>query len=262
MKKWLILAVLSLAATSVHAKFGVGLSINHWEMAGDDLDATASDMRGQGPFVAPFQVDVDKENISGELEVFYDGMISEALGWGVRAGYWISPKAEGKDSYSILNPYDSGDSAENSATSIPVSVYLRKPFSDGKVSVTGGAGMEFIKAETKFQFHDPADSLNGTFKDNKVAPFIHIGGEYHVHPQFSIGLNLKYLFSAEMDDFKGTPTSTYLNPGEAKLVMINDSPFGEFLDATDNPSASGQRPYKVDFGGLRIGIAARFYFGH
>lgn len=256
--KWLMMVVALSLAPASHAEFGVGVNVNAWKM--DDAELNRHRQNTLDIAATPSRTKLDSGTFFGEIELFYERPIVESLSWGVRAGYSTFPTAEMEDRYSNFADYDSGNKAKAKAVSFPVSGYVRKSFASSPVSLLGGAGLEFIQAETKYEYEDPVDSLSGTFKDEKWAPFIQVGADCRVHSRVTIGFNMKYLFSAELDDFRGTPSSTYLAPGQTKLVMRNDPGFGEFIDTENSPVPGSARAYQVDFGGLRFGINAKFHF--
>lgn len=257
----LALAALFLAAGAVHAKVGVAVSANHWEMDDKDLQKEASDTRNDGSLSPSITEVKKKKSLAGAFDLFVERPLREDLDWGVSFGYALSGKAKLDETYSNVTPYDTRVTLENRAESFPLCFYLRKTTASRRFSWVGGLGAEYIRAEAELTMRDLTDSLQGTFEDTAIAPFLRAGGDYHVTPSFSVGIGLKYLFSAELDDFRADTNGGGFATGNHRLVMVQDPPFGEFVSLSDPTVTQPTRPYKVDMGGLRIGLTFRYAFG-
>lgn len=115
-------------------------------------------------------------------------------------------------------------SYKNSAYAIPFSFYVKVRQAE-KINAFAGVSVDYLKAKVVRQI-----GVNKkTFTDSKLAPGISIGAEIFPHDSVSVLFGLKYILGGEI----------------AKLKASDGTKLG----------------FKYDYAGLRINLAARYYFG-
>ncbi|KAF0127322.1 MAG: hypothetical protein FD189_389 [Elusimicrobia bacterium] len=265
MKKRLCFAVLAaglLVAADrqpVAAGFGIGADVNYWEMdAGDfkkDMDNLARQAKAFGD---GFSGKIEQGVLSPELKVFYehplkdDWSIGASLGFGVPAGVKYAMAYTDK-----LFPAASWTMKwEGTAWNVPFLLYAARRTE--KLAWFGGLGVNYHVMDTRGSINYSSGGEWFVSEKTKFIPQAALGGEYFVGENFSLGLNLKYLFAGKVEDFRGSTSSL----GKSKLIMDKDA-YGEYITIIPASQAltGSQRPFGYDMSGLRIAVAAKYYFG-
>ena len=245
----------------LYAGWGVGTDIGYWKMDADDLKTDMKD----GALTAADSGDgytgkITQGTINPGLRFFYEYPLKNEWLMGASLGFGKSASIKYSSAYTdSLVPADSwSNKLENTAYNIPFEFYAR--WKKEKIAFSGGLGLNYFVMKTEIKTSDSSGDYSGDFDKNKIVPHVSLGGEYFVKENFSLGLNLKYLFSGKVDDFRGDFTGV---SGEQKLIMAYDPPYGRYLDMVPSSQAlsSGDKLFGYDMSGLRINLAANYYFG-
>lgn len=246
-------------AGGAKAGWGVGLDAGFWTADADEFKKDMRNLRNEAADLGDgFSGKTTQYRLNPGLHFFYERPLNSEWDLGASLGYGKAAPAEYSyrydDAATPANSYSA--KFENTAYAAPFSLYAK--FKKGKTNLFGGAGLDYISTKLKADVAGAA-AESGSFEDNKLIPNVSAGGEYFVAKNFSVGLNLKYLFAGKMDNFRGNYSTA---SGKQKLIMATD-PYGEYMDFIPESQAlsSGQRRFKYDFSGLRINLAARYYFG-
>jgi opacity protein-like surface antigen len=251
-----IIILLCLSSVS-HARWGFGAHLGHWESDADDFQKELTAVTSDPSFAGPEEGSVNSGSLNWGIEGFYEKNFTSRYQFGVSLGIGMAPAAELNERLTDVSPLDIMWHFKTETVVLPLSFYLKRDF-DRPWSFLAGVGGDYIRSRIKFDASDSSGGASGHFDQDKLVPHILAGAEYRLTRQISLGLNLKYLFSAVLEDFRGDFTGE-----ERQMAMEADPPYGEFivLPGASEPLTSDQRPFKMDFGGLRINLTTRYYFG-
>lgn len=255
-------AALLLAAPAAHAmRLGIDLSGTNWKMDGKDLGRDMAYRAANSPGSAEL-----KQDKSGmEALLFVEG--SSPFRLGLAAGYGRMPKVTYTTMSGGYSAFMDQGVLENETTYLPVDLYLKYKKQDSRFSLSAGAGADFITARTKVSDNldgsgnPQANNHRGTFKQSKMVPHAQAGAEWFIFKWLSLNVRAKYLFGGVLDELKGNVNGPGAPAGDSRLIMVQGGS-GEYLDyqGAGQGLASGQRPFKYDFSGLRATIGLRVYF--
>lgn len=255
------LAALVIAgAQPAAAGFGVGTDLSYWKMdAADfkkDMSWNQKEAVANGDSVSG---KIEQGVLNPELKVFYEHPLKDNWSIGGSVGFGKPASVEYSGTYRQTTPaLTMSSNAEGKGWNIPVFLYAAKRME--KLAFSGGLGLNYHWMKTSINSRISNGLFEtGNYKSDKFIPMVAAGGEYFLRENFSLGLNLKYLFSGKVDDFRGNVSGVLL---KQKLVMERDA-LGQSLDyiPASQPLTANQRMFGYDMSGLRIAVAAKYYFG-
>ena len=242
--------------TKVYAGWGIGMDASYWKMDADDFKTDMKYNTGD-PYYAG---KITQGTINPDVNFFYEYPLKEDWLLGTSLGFGKVASVKYAVAYIDTTEPDNSFTAvlENKASVIPLEIYGK--YKKEKLNITGGLGLNYFIMKTEMSGADSSGLIKGDFKKNKIVPNISVGGEYFIGENFSLGLNLKYLFSGRIEDFRGNITGV---TEKQRLVMIYDPPYGRYLTSqgVSTPLSAGDMLFGYDMSGLRINLAARYYFG-
>lgn len=264
MLKFILLGVITVGAgvQPAYGYWGFGTNLGYWVMDADDLKKE-KDNTTSNPANAPGRAKVSEGGINWDVEGFYETEFARNWRWGARLGIGQTSTSKLDETFTTATSFDSTVKADANALVIPISLYARYKASSSRLSIFGGAGGDFLMAGVDVDVRQPGFSLAGKFGNEKLAPHIVGGLDFFLTRTIALGLNVKYLFAAVVDDFRSNITGTGVPSGEYRMIMISDPPYGEAagFKLVSSGLAAGERLAKADFGGARINLAIRFFFG-
>ncbi|MGB2579361.1 opacity protein-like surface antigen [Elusimicrobium simillimum] len=210
MKKLLLFVCMFALAVSVSYAhdFGIGIKGGFTQK-----DTKLDDLKDWAQDNGAISTSLDENNGFWGLELFYEHQLNDRAFLGIKAGY----EGLGKDEldFTIL-PYKY--SLEMTGYVIPLTIYYKYYLTE-KVNIWGGGGVAMLFGQLK----DNGEK----FKEHKVYPHVDAGVEWRMSPNVGLGLDARYSFSSEIDDFIDVPN-------------------------LPNP--------QLDVDGLSAGVALRLYF--
>jgi hypothetical protein len=268
---YLTVVMMFVAGASSAARFGLTGGMGYVSADKSDLDRDAE------YWASPESADVSSQSFGWEIGGLGELPLDETLSAGFFAGYTGAGSAESQaqviDDSDPLLPLTISQRVQTSASSIPMTLYLKYQPQKRPFAFWAGAGADYLRVRSHFNFAvlipGSGYEIDGEFEKNKMAPHLAVGSEYFFTPRISIALNLRYLFNAKVEGLKGQTTTTTTsgsfsmkNSEEAQLIMVSQDG-GEFLSIanTDTPLAGNERPYQVNLNGIRALISLRVYFG-
>lgn len=266
-----IFFIIALPITS-EGYWGWGISFGYWKADVKDLKTSLdSNMRYQ--LLAPVKGSVEGRNFNWNFEVFYEYPFTTQWSLGVLSGIGeIFVVKESEMYYTAVEGYDySGFMADDiRAVTIPITFYVKWKKGGNSTGLFLGGGTDYLSATTTHNDRGGICPFNfpvvGKFRNKKLASHIIVGIEHRCTENFILGLSVKYLFSAIIENFRGrfggSKAAEYYFPGEWYLTMESYS-FGERLGMRQIsvPLDSSARLFKVDFSGPYINLVLRCYFG-
>lgn len=266
MKTALLFALLFILTTpkALLAAWGVSGGVGYWKMDAKEFERYAAYRKAYAPPI--FVSKIARGNISQEIGMFYETSGGKKLNYGISLGYGTLPKVKYLRAQGILTVYETYNTDENTTRTIPAYLYAKWGARESRFRIFGGVGAEYLMArtETKGYYADIAypaysNSWDVVFKKNRFVPGAILGGEYFLFKNLSLGVNLKYLFSAELKDLRGKKDGV-----EWRMIMTRDAFTNtEFLNvvAMNYKLTAKDRLFRYDYTGLRINLAAKLYFG-
>jgi hypothetical protein len=254
------MALLFAPSVSHSMRWGTEFTGSSWTMDGKDFLKSMHTYEAMAP-AAGFSMTgkITQGRLGGAAGVFVEGNSRFRLGAAV--GYGVMPAVSSKFRWG--NGWVGGFNLENKTTYIPLDLYLKYTSREGKFSLFGGGGADYVMASTDFKGDDSnSSSMRATFTEKKLMPHVQAGCELFLAKWISLDLSAKYLFNAVLDNLTGNMTSDGYPPGKYRMIMADNPPYGEVWQfwRTSNPLVSGVRPFKYDLSGLRANIGFRVYF--
>ncbi len=258
-----IMALLFAPSVS-NARWGTDFTGESWKMDGKEFltsmhsgEAYAADPSNSTSMTGK----VTQDKIGGAASFFVEG--NSRFRVGISAGYGTMPEVSGKFR-AWGSTWSDNMNLNNKITYIPVNLYLKYTSKNGKFSLFGGGGGDYVMASTDYNdaLGSPAYVEKATFTQKKMIPHIQAGYELFLAKWISLNLGAKYLFSAVLDNMTGKLTGGGVPaPGKSRMIMSNGLYGEEFgVRNTSQPLASGERPFKYDLSGLRVNVGFRIYF--
>lgn len=271
------------AAQALH--FGVDVAGGMWGQDQKDL-AKSKDWMNEAEYFnnsndyLNTRVKVTNGDMGVAAVFFMEGEAPFRLG--LSAGYGMMPGASLSGGYTEYfytdssNWYrDAGDiDLESNPAYIPVDLYVKYKPANGRFSLFGGAGANYIMASADYKENYSYNAVwsgspssgsgreTGTFEQNKIVPHVQAGTEVFLTSWLSLSAGIKAVFGGVLDNLTGSVTEDGVPQGKCRLLMKRESGNFEMIDweKTSQALTSSQRPFKYDFSGLRANAALRIYF--
>lgn len=256
-----VLALLFTASASHALRWGAEFSGVAGKMDGKDLSNDMAYQTANPGGGEIFGGNLKQDKSAGLARLFVEGRAKWSLG--LAAGFGTMPGMTYTTWSGSYNAFMDKGVFEGKASYIPVDLYLKYRPRDSKFSLSAGAGADYIAASAKVKDdldgagNPQAGSHEGTFTQKKLVSHVQGGAEFFVFKWLSLNVGAKYLFGALFDDLTGNMTEGGVASGKHRLIMA-----GEKLEASPvaAPLASGERPFRYDFSGLRVSAGLRVYF--
>lgn len=216
--------------------FGIELTGTYWSLGDSSFkeqckDGTCLDWSDAGKS--------DQGSIGFGAALFWE--TGSDIRGGLSLGYNILPSGE----YKVTTPFNWGapntgtetETWENSAYSIPATLYFKIRQSE-KMNLTGGVSVDYIFAKVKYTdstVWDPGAFFSNTtskkeYTGKRLVPGASLGVEMFPVKNISILAGLKYMFFGSVTNF-------------------------------ENKDGDPVWLYRYSYSGLRVNVAARYYFG-
>jgi hypothetical protein len=208
---------------------------------------------------------MDENNLGGSISLFFERTIRKDLNLGVSAGIRRTSAVDLGVTYEDQGGYYE-EETKLDAFEVPLTLYCRKALHK-RWGILLGGGASFIRASVEDHWESwgvagftPVHStFHATFHDETWSPHLLFKGEYFIFKSLSIGLNFRYLFSAQLDYFTGEGRDTaFTKSFEYTLYRVGDNVGGKKSTDLIRPN---DRPFEQDFSGPRFGLGLRYYFG-
>lgn len=171
-----------------YAGWGMGLNVGYWKMEVPELANSAGKLT-QG-------------SLSPDISVFYEFPGSDGLKYDLSFGLGLAAGIEYDYSWTVSPGLTETGTLETTATDIPILFSIKSPIKGSKYSLFGGAGLDLMMTKTTVDYQRSGSSTeSGSDEESKtqVMPSLAAGAEYFTTDNFSVGLNLKYLFLLETE---------------------------------------------------------------
>ncbi len=197
--------------------WGTEFTGSSWKMDGEDFVTSAKSWANyMNTYENGASAKVTQYKLGGQAIIFAEG--ESRLRFGVSMGYGVMPTV----SYDYTSPPDWTYNFENKTTYIPFDLYLKYKHDNSKLSFFAGGGADYIMANTKLNTEGTdGDKEHGTFTQKKFVPHIQTGGEWFILKRLSLNMGVKYIFSAVLDNLKGSITDS-VGTQKGKLIMDDD----------------------------------------
>ncbi|HAH30836.1 MAG TPA: hypothetical protein DCL44_00820 [Elusimicrobia bacterium] len=199
--KSLIKIALSLLFASlpcrVYASWGIGLNAGYWKMDTTELEKNISD-----------DGDITRGFFNPDINFFYESAPKDGLIYGGSFGFGMPAGVKYEERTSWSSPgfaYTELYEVESTAKAIPILFYIKSRSGKEPYAWFGGAGVDYIMAKIAGKSEltgDLTGSDTFSITGNQLVPNITVGGEYFTGKNSSVGLNLKYVFSSEMEKLR------------------------------------------------------------
>ena len=216
--------------------FGIELSGAYWSLGDSSFeevcnDGTCMDWPDTGKS--------DQGSIGIGAALFWE--TGSDIRGGLSLGYSILPTGEYKKTTALNwgapNTGTETDTWENSAYSIPLTLYFKIRQSE-KMNLTGGVSVDYIHAKVKktdITVWDPGATMGNSsvkkeYTGKRLVPGASLGVEMFPVKNISVLAGLKYMFFGSVTNFEDK---------DGDPVWL----------------------YRYSFSGLRVNLAARYYFG-